>query len=919
MRQAREGQAVLLHLRPGALRRAGAGLLLALASAAPAGPLEDARAALGAGKLDVAATRASEVLAKAPLDPAGLEVLAEARTRQGRVLDAFHVRRRALAARPGDPGTVAAMRAMRKPLVRELRGVLRKTPGSAPARHALAFLLALEGKRQKALEQLRELTRLSPSHGPAWQDLGWLETAAGRAEPGARALGRAVQVAPQDPAVRKHFQLQKELAARGGPPAGKDPYYGLLEQEGAAPPDGAPEAPPPPPPPGTPRLDFEAVDLDDDSLVASLLRRVEQETGVGPDPEAPETPVDPATPEPPEDGGEPAVVPTPLEVLKKLEDAYARGEAALRKGRFEEAERAFAFVVSIQARYRDAQAQLEKAERGAEQVDKLERAKVMLDAGDGKEAARVLGVLDRRLLEKADDDLVFDALLGDAAYLSGQWAKAESYLSKALPRLPRDAERRYRLVMALAHQKKAAEALEALGVLEQVAPGYAGKQQGFGRVRLELYVRRYFLVIAGLALLWMLLAVGYVVFAGRRKVHGDFRSSAFDDLIEARRQEDWKKVLATAATLEGVELEPEDQARVLAARIAGLIGTGALEDAEGQLRKLRKDHPDDPGALALQGSLHLARGEASAESLPALEALMRADPANQPLLELMNDFAVGRSDYGELAHEVARRLNDLQPDTPAHIVRLARFRLHAGDTSEEAEVWYRRALSADGRCLDARKGLALVLQARGESLEALRFAKEVLHEDPADAGSREVFLAAVRALGLHDEGIRELERLGAGKDDPWFAEAARELTDLRDRAAQATAQERAEEKELGGAYQTGVKLFSEGRFSEAVPHLEGARAAESFRLHAGALLVRCYLELGEVDRARESFQGIDDGEVPADEFMIGLLYELAVALQGRGEDEAACDLLKRVCKADVEYRDAFERFEELQEQVNLAG
>lgn len=872
-----------------------------------------AQGAVGDAEREVGAAKG-----RTPGDP-DLEVLgAEVAVAKGDYTAALHGYREALALRPGDAGVQKALKGLRRPLTRELREVLAAGAGGPEARHALAFLLALEGKRDKALAQLRQLGTTSPEYGPGWMDRAWLESMAGQAAAAFAAGSKAVQLDPARASIRRQFRL---LSAAAPAPV-RDEFYGLLEpvKSGAA---------PGPSPPATvaatgegPRLDFDALNLTDDSLVASLLRRIEIDT-TGVDSSLPATATD-RTSEPARAPGEPSartdVVPTPLEVVKKLQDAYDQGVAALGADRYEEAEKAFALVVSLKAGYRDAQALLKKAEKGAEQLERFDAAITALEAGEGGPALGVLGSVDKALIGRVRPDENLDARLGEAYFLTGNLPAAEKHLAAAIPRRPTEPRLRYRLFLAQMGQKRTAEAAETLALMEGVAPGYAAAQPGHRKLALELFVRRWFLLIALLATLWALAVVGYVVFAGSRKARTDFTKLGFEKLAEALRGGRHADVLAVAAELGAGQLEADERIRVEAARLGALIALGKVEEAGPALERARGQHPQDPQLRVLVGKLALARGGIGPADIPWLGELIAAEPGNRAALDAMHAHYLAKDDYSAQAHEVLRRLIDLSPADPALLERESRFRLRAGDVGDGALVHHQRTVALAPRALAAIAGLAACLAAKGRHLEAIARAKEGLQLDPRDDGLQRILLDSYLKLELYDEGLREfarLEREQPGSD--LVAEARGQLEAAKRRVAEVKEAAAAEERELGTPYDQGVKLFSEGRFVEAIARLRVAEKGQGYRLHAGALRVRCHLALGEFEAAAEGFASLGVGDALQDEFMVALCYDMAGAFQGRGRIAEACELYRKVCRADVEYKDAFARYEELQEQLNLAG
>lgn len=917
-------------MRPGPRTNLPALLALCLAAAAwAATPLEEARQRAASGDLDGAVRVVEAAVAARPDDADALQVLGELEAKRSRYVASLGAFRRSLALRPGAPEVVRSLRGILKPLVRELRESLRLQPGDPTARHALAFVLAIQGRRDKARAQLEGLTQRNPGFAPGWQDLAWIRIAEGDVAGAVKPANRAFELDPGSPGVRRHLKLVRQARADGGAGPGVEPMYGLLEPPAEVPaasstPTPAPTIAPPRGEPGTPpaRIDFGQVDLGDDALVAGLLARIEAET-LGPGGGIPETTApaevpgdEPSEPPPEEASSEP--LPTPLEVLKRIQDSYDAGVKHLAAREYEAAENALSLVVSLRKSYKDAQSRLKEAQDALQSIHVLEQAQWMLESGDGKKALAALRKVTRKDAATYAPDLDLDAIEGRALVLADEASKAEAKLRKAVVRSPEDPVLRYALFEALEMQGRAGEALEELSVLEQVKPGYASKRDGYGKRLARLYVRKYFLLVVVLALGWFGAGAGYLFFFGRRKIRTDVWGDASLATQEALRGGHFAVAREHIARLEELPLEEDRRARVLAWRATAEVGDGELDTAAATLKTLEDLAGETPASRVIRGRMLLAREEAGPAARPYLQDLLSQEPSNRALLSLLHEACWLEGDRSSSGRDVLKRLLELEPEHPDYLGRSVEWALENREVDEEAARLYQRMRRLDPEHRGATYGAARCLLAAGQGLDALGLAKEGLRAFPQDEGLADVAGEAYLAAELFEEGGQYFERLaerGAPRAGHW-------LEQLRARASEHAAHEastREEEKQLGGAYDEGVQLFSKGRYGEALPHLEAAAKASSYKKHAGALMVRAHLELADVDSAWAVFGRLGVEEAPSDEFMLGLCYDMARALEARGQVEGARDLYRRVCRADVDFKDAFERFESLEEELQLSS
>jgi tetratricopeptide (TPR) repeat protein len=892
-----------------------------LTGACGAGTLEEARTLLASDALPEAIACLEGGLREAPEDLELRMLLGEALSRSGRYRASFMAYREVLGMRPGDPLALARLRGSRRPLVRELRRTLKVRPGDVPALHALAFLLILEGKVEKGRRQLLGLTRKAPGYAAGWNDLGWSRLAKKDWEGAYRNVSRAFELDPGSPLIRHHLGLLRELRKQKEKPAGEDPLFGILNQPQKRSTSGsAPSGPLIPPaatlpsslPTGTaPQFDFGKVNLEDDALVASLLARIEKET-LGPQES---TPVTTKAMEPPPD----LLVPTPLEVLKKIQESFDQGVRAAQEYRFQDAEQAFRLVLSLKPHFQDTEARLREVRARLGDLDRLEEGRLRLDAGDGARAASMLALVPRKFVQEVQPELDMDALLGRANFLSQSWARAEGFLRKAVGRTPQDAELRYSLFLCLVNQDKVSEALQELNILDSVRPGFAARKQGHRKLVMRLYVKRYFFWIAGLAVLWILAGVGYMAFFGRRKVRGDFYGTHVEDIQEALRLEDFTRAKGLLDELESMKLEGERAQRALSLKASMWIGLGKFEESEACIEELETEGGVTSSTRLLRGRVFLGRERVDQETLPFLRELLRAEPSHRPLLELLHEKSWAEQDLSDESHEVLTRLLGLDPDNPEYILRETIFLADRKELSEGAILHYRRTLQMDAKNFPAARWLAEALLGMGQTLDALELLRRALKHHPSSGELQELASRAYQKLELLEEGISLFEGLVERNVGEVALRELQVLKRLQDQNLVQEARSREDEKKVGGTYDEGVQLYSKGSFAEAIPLLEAAKQVEAYRLHAGALLVKSQLGLGEVERAREAFDSLEVGDSPTDEFMLGLCYDMARALQDCSDYVGARNLFRMVCRADVDYRDAFERFEELEEQLLLSS
>ncbi|MGC4000043.1 MAG: DUF3857 domain-containing protein [Anaeromyxobacter sp.] len=188
------------------------------------------------------ALAAAEVARRFPAVPGAQRAAARAAAALGQLDEAEARYRAALALRPDDGATRAALAQLRfdrRDLVEAealAREGLRFRPGSLDLRLELAGRLAANGKPDEADALLGEALRLSPDDAEVLERRGRARLAAGRARDAQADLARALELAPQRPALKELLRTLEPAQERF-----EKPYLADAAALAAAAPAGRPD------------------------------------------------------------------------------------------------------------------------------------------------------------------------------------------------------------------------------------------------------------------------------------------------------------------------------------------------------------------------------------------------------------------------------------------------------------------------------------------------------------------------------------------------------------------------------------------------------------------------------------------------------------------------------------------------------
>lgn len=848
------------------------------------------------------------------------EILAKA----GKSLEAFSAFRNSMGLHPEDPRALRGVRELRKEALGAIKEALLESPAAPRPRHVLAFYAILAGRGDQGLRELKKVQKARPDYAPAWHDQAWLHLAKEEPDAAFPPMRRAFELDPGNLLVRRHFELVRRARSGEDLGLGGDPFYGALA--GLAPAKVEPKPPleliPPAARPKLPskalpesealaqeapdfdsvartlpetRFDFGKVPLESDPMAKGVLERLEARL---------------------EEGGTNDPVPTPLEVIEKLEAARNRARRALEEFRFRDAETHCQTVLAFHPEDPVLRSLLRQANRGQEQNQLLADAQSALEGGDFQKALVLLPNLDPSWVERVHPGVDTKALEGRAYMLAKQPERAKIPLQLAIARTPRDLSLRHLLFQAHCQTSSIDSALEELAQISAIDPEFARSQPGFRRTYLRLLVRRYIFFLSLAGSLWIFTLLSYLVFARRRRLGYDAYGALMGVANEALHRGEPEVALEALTELESHQLSEEREIRRRLLRMTVLVALEEADQVRTEIVDFRREFPHAQGLDLVEGRLALAEGRVDPETLPKLRALLRAEPSHPQLLRVLHEHFQSEGQFDQEAEEILERLLILDPDQAVLLERMSNFYLRSGRTDEVVELHFRRTLEFSPDSLAAQKGLSRCLLARDENLEVLKLAKAYLQREPEDTEMLGVVAHAYRTLELEEEGAEYLASLAVDAGER--AESlSRELAQDRDRRQRQEASAREDQKSFGRTYQQGVQSFQAGRYQEALGLLESVRESASFGSHSTALVVRCHLALGNVAEALGVFRKLSlEGSL--DPFLLELSYDLAVALEAQESWGEAREIFRLVLKNRVDYRDAFERLEAVEEQWMLS-
>ena len=828
---------------------------------------------------------------------------------------AFYSLREVVALEPNNTKAKKALQQLNGELLELVQGDIKARRNLAVAYNVMGFLLIQQNRLAAGVKREEFALELDPKLAEAYDDLAWAAYKDRDLEHAFDMASRAFELDPTKGSITAHYQQLFNLKRLGVPFEAKRKDPPPVELATAAVSDATSGHPaidgglsgvlvPP-----VRASDLETMVSEDQKLVDDYLKNANllAAAPARPSPRATASPgiaVDPRA----EEARRKKVTETTRKALQESYDLARKLEA---EHDFKGAMKLYVFIRGSDPAFADVAVRMNDIVHTVDALASLDDAVSALKGSRYQDALSTLQSLDRVALERGSKVTSVDNLLGEAAYGARQYDLAKVHLRKWLDAHQDDSGARYLMVKTLQAQSDWPAALEEITLLLTKHPEAAIKNPEIYALKTKFWVKSYFAVVLGLAFLWGSLSSSYVYI----KLKRGSRFRQVRRLIERVqlmvKKEKWADVLKETEKLPpNLPLGKPEEVFLGCATGMALLSTGDLPRATKLQRELLAAFPEEPQVHHLTARIMLLNRDFSAEAIEEYHKLLSVEPNNRALLEALNSHYQARSPESEEAMKILDRLLELDPSNSDFRYYRALRHLRQKDFTEAAKQAYTRVLEIDPQRSDVRYGLARCHFEGRNYLEAIKEAKRSLEVDLRNAELHKILLTSYARLSMQAEAMKEYRQMVSRHPE------MPELKSYLEQVEQLKGAEFGDDsstREAEVLYEKGVRAYQEARYKDAIGPLTAAFNTEHLRLSAGTLLVRSYLKSREIRTALTIFERLDilSSKTP-DDFLLGLCYDMADVYLKEHKRDRALELYTYICRANVSYRDAFQRLEALQ-------
>lgn len=834
------------------------------------------------------------------------------------VYRAFYSLREVVGLEPSNVKAKKALKELNGELLARVQEDIRQRKNLAVAYNVMGFLLISQNRLAAGVKREEFALELDPRMAEAYDDLAWAAYKDRDLERAFEMVSKAFELDPTKGSISAHYAQLFNLKRLGVPfEAKKTPRAAPAELASAAISDGAVDGHPPldaglsgsiQPPRAS---DLESLVAEDQTLVddylksANLMAAAPAPPRTGPRslPSAAAPVVDSAA----EAARKKKVAEATRKALQESYDLARKKEAA---GDFKGAMQLYAFIRESDPAFTDVAVRMNDIHRTVEALQNLDAAVSSLKASLYQDALMTLQSLDRVALERGPSKLTsVDNLIGEAAYGARQYDLAKVHLRKWLDGHQDDAGARYLLVRTLQAQGDWSGGLDEISILLSKHPEASTRYPDLYGLKAKFWVKTYFVIVVALALLWSAMSSGYVYFKVKRGSHFRHVRRLIERVQLAVKKEKWADVLKETERLPA-GLAPAEEVFLGCAAGMAFLSTGDLTRATKLQRELLSAFPEEPQVHHLTARIMLLNRDFSHEAIEEYHKLLSVEPNNRALLEALNSHYQARAPESDEAMKILDRLLELDPTNSDFRYYRALRHLRQKDFSEVAKAAFTRVLEIDPQRSDVRAGLARAHFEARNYLEAIKESKRTLEMDLRNAELHKILLTSYARLSMQQEAVKEYRQMVARH--PEMPELKSYLAQVEQLKGEEFGDDTAS-READALYEKGVRAYQEGRHKDAIGPLTAAFNAERLRMSAGTLLVRSYLKGREIRTALTIFERLDimSTKTP-DDFLLSLCYDIAEVYLKETKRDKALELYTFICRANVSFRDAFQRLEALQ-------
>jgi tetratricopeptide (TPR) repeat protein len=392
---------------------------------------------------------------------------------------------------------------------------------------------------------------------------------------------------------------------------------------------------------------------------------------------------------------------------------------------------------------------------------------------------------------------------------------------------------------------------------------------------------------------------------------------------EAKKNKDWVNTVKYYNKLIDYGLNSNDLLEARLSLVKAYYELKNYKKALSNAKHLLKADPDNKFCYDIVGKCYIEQKSVSDEAMNVYRKIIKYDFNNRALLSLMASFYIKKSNsqsgrrmiMKEISEaetfDILKRAYKYDPENKDLISLLAEIYFDLKDTDIEAVKIYELKSETEPENLKIRKFLARVYLDKGMYEKCIDLSKELLHLDIENMVLHQIFKDAHLKHGKSEKLIEEYEE---------FAKLYSSNIKFQDIYSRITSEvsgsvikevKKPVSSDIYDVFKkAGVHLRSK-EYDKAITLYKQCIRDKRLRKKSSINLVVCYIRKGAVNLAYQLFSKINIDNDMTNDHVKSLCYDFGRYYEEKGEYPKALYMYDKICKADIGYKDVFDRFEEL--------
>ena len=557
----------------------------------------------------------------------------------------------------------------------------------------------------------------------------------------------------------------------------------------------------------------------------------------------------------------------------------------------------------------------------SKKFDKFERkfrkARVLLQRAKKNpsifnEAKEEFRKLDTRIYYKLYQKSSFDNYLASIAFTQREFKEAETLFRSWLRHEPNDLDSHYYLLLCLDALKKYDASYKVYLSAMKIDSEKLLQLKGVNKIRLKLYLFRYWWILLIFLVAWGLLTAAY---AGnkliKRREHSD-RKNRLQNVRNLGADRNWLEMIRAIDKLLLDSTSESENYNLQYMRANALYQLSKLIDAERQINALLSKNPDDQQALTLKARIFLDQNKTDLEALKPYRLLTIKDPTNLELMKVLLQTLKKQNIFTAETESVALRILDIESYNKDTLKDLTEIYV-------KSETYNSKSCEIMRRYLEIYTGESLVLLhyvkalVRTENyIEAIRNGKKLIDINPDIEEAHRLLIEAYDYLNMRDEMNSYYHSLSLEFSSSKIVQQMYNMIQTTYKSSGIDRNELDDNQEMEiteVAFREGLNLLEKKAYKDAMLKFQTAATDDRFALRSQILCTKASLNLDDFESACFYLKKLNLQEHKLDEEALDTLYSMAECYCKDDNNVQALQLFQLIAKNDVSFKDVVQKIE----------